>query len=643
MNLHADQKKYALQIILLTLATITVFSNILSNQFVWDDNNLIRENPYVKNLGSVPYLFTPHYWNYAHPGSKGGYRPIFMASLAVDYYLWKVDVFGFHLTSISLHLMNVFLIFILVTLLTKGARSGPWFFEAPFIAALLFAVHPVHVESVTWIKNRGDPLSSIFFITAFILFIKSVSGEWSRTKAALTGSVFCFVVSLLSKEIAITLPLVLISYCFYALPSSDRIKAAFKTLPFFCVCALYAVLKLGLFTTENLSKGVQKIGIYSNALVVLKTFAYYIGIMANPLNLNAERRLSVPVSFFEPPVLLSLTLLAAVITVIVIVRKRGMPLGFSLLWIIITLLPASNIVSLYPRPIAEQRLYLPSIGFCLALALIFSRSFGSPEMPVSRKFKTLSVAALIFLTTFYSFLTLRRNLDWRDASTFWTKTSMSAPYRSRTHYNLGCIFLNEGKLPEAIDSFKKAIYINRTHIDAYCNLGNAYYMAGLYDEAIACLEKAVEIDPCNLRARADLNVLYQVTGRTDEAVKFYRRMLELYPDDGSVCNNLAVAYEENMGRHEDAIELYKRAMRLGFKDPVVYYNMGVAYDSLNMPKEAMESYGNAIRLNPDFSDAYNNIAAIYKRQGKNELAIRYDAKAKRLKEPNKSPVVNKKS
>ncbi|MCX5666923.1 MAG: hypothetical protein NTY34_01220, partial [Candidatus Omnitrophica bacterium] len=331
MNPHVDRKKYALQIILLALITITAFSNIMQNQFVWDDNNLITENSYVKDLRSIPYFFTAHYWNNSHPGSRGGYRPVFMATLALDYHIWGGKAFGFHLTSMLLHLANVILVFFLVTLLMKGSVPREWFCEAPFIAALLFAVHPVHVESVTYIKNRGDLLACVFFLIALIIFIRNIPRRGLRANAAaFSGSIFCLFIALLSKEIAVTLPLILLLYCAYALPARERLTAAFKTLPYFGATALYMIVKFPFLAGETISGRSQSIGVYSHALVVLKTFAYYLSIMISPINLNAERRIPVPKTFFAPGILWSFALFAAIIAIIMISRKRGKLFGFAL-------------------------------------------------------------------------------------------------------------------------------------------------------------------------------------------------------------------------------------------------------------------------------------------------------------------------
>jgi len=641
MNPNADRMKYAIQITLLILVTITAFSNIMSNQFVWDDNNLIIENPYVQNLKNVPYFFTAHYWNFSHPASKGGYRPLFMASLALDYSLWGPNAFGFHLTSMALHLANVLLVFFLMTLLMKRSGSGEWFSEAPFIAALLFAVHPVHVESVTYIKSRGELLACVFFLTALVLFIRNIPRKSLRENAAaISVSISCFILALLSKEIAITLPLVLLLYCLYVLPAGERLTGVLKTLPYFAVTALYVILKFQILVGQMILRGSQKIGAYSNALVILKTLAYYVCMMAYPLKLNAERKLPLPRYFLAPRILFSVALLAAIIAAIMILRKRGKLLGFALIWMLVTLLPVSNIILLYPRAMAEQRLYLPSVGFCFALALVINR-LSLPSLSSSLRKKTAVFCALcvICLTVFYMTLTMERNLDWRSPVAFWTKTSQIAPYKDRAYFNLGAAYFNKGKYAEAIEPLKKAIAINPDHGEAYYDLGNAYYMEKLYDEAIACLKKAIEINPKNVYAYRDLNVVYQATGRTGEAVDFYRKMLRVYPKDGEVCNNLAVIYEENLGKHEDAIELYKKAISLGLNTEIVYYNLGVAYDSLNREEEAMEAYKKSVKLKPDFASAYNNIAAIYFRQGKRDLAVQYDAKAKRLKESNKGSMV----
>ena len=156
--------KYA-AVLFLVLVTTLSFSKSLSHQFVWDDQPIILENPQLRNIDNVPSFFTPHYWKYIHPGTKGQYRPLRTVSLALSYHFWKFRPFGYYITNLIFHVLNVLLIYLVVAALFKKPAVG-------FLAALLFALHPIHVESVSWVKNRTDLFALFFFLLAFRCYLR---------------------------------------------------------------------------------------------------------------------------------------------------------------------------------------------------------------------------------------------------------------------------------------------------------------------------------------------------------------------------------------------------------------------------------------------------------------------------------------
>jgi protein O-mannosyl-transferase len=182
-------RNHILALILLTFVCAAIWSNSLHNSFVWDDNYLVVDNSYIQHIENIPLFFTPHYWNQLYPfHSRGVYRPVRAVTLAIDYYLWGLHPIGYHLSNVLLHMANTFLVYYLVLLLTghikhEGKRLDDQhtaFFSLPFGAALLFAIHPAHTESINLIKNRSDLLAFLFCMGTFILFIKSIGTAHKR-------------------------------------------------------------------------------------------------------------------------------------------------------------------------------------------------------------------------------------------------------------------------------------------------------------------------------------------------------------------------------------------------------------------------------------------------------------------------------
>ncbi|MDD5194264.1 MAG: tetratricopeptide repeat protein [Candidatus Omnitrophica bacterium] len=590
-----NKKNQAISLIILIILSALVFSNTLKNSFIWDDEELILENKHTQTLRDIPFLFSPAHWKYYVPQEPDWYRPIRVLTLAVDYFFWRSNPFGYHLTNLLLHILNVIIIYFLVLKLKAlASRAGPeigvvgWrkFFEPAFITAALFATHPIHTESVSWIKNRSDLLASMFFLLSLFLFIRHTSRRGIFTPLErkprvdfLTGftyscAIFLLILSLLSKEMGLMLPCILLLYIICFVPRQNRLKATLETLPFFGIVFVYFIFCRFILATAPEAAVMPKINLYLHLFAVLKTIGYYTGLLIAPIGLNADRSFSIPQSFFDPTVLSSGLLLLVIALIITRVFKFSKLFVFALLWIFIMLLPAANIIFLGARPIAEQRLYIPSLGFCLIVALMLVKFSWWGQKFLSRTTAAGAATALfIFVLTFYSAVTFRRNFDWKDSITFWLKTAKQSPNSSRVLYNLGTAYVYAGNYEKAVIYYKQTLMLDPLKVDAYHNLGSIYYMTKKFDEAVFFYQKALE---CN-----------------SHLIKAY--------------NNLGFTYKFNAAE--------------------IYYNLGTAYRSLANYDEAIGSFGKAIELKPDFAAAYNNLANVYGDIAKLEEAIALYKKA----------------
>ena len=203
---RSDIKRRGIAVIVLALVTFILFSNSLNNSFIWDDEKLIVQNKFIRSLKHIPLLFTVRYKDYHHL-AKGQYRPVRTVTFSLDHFLWKTEPFGYHLTNVLLHVLNVILVyFLLYGLAGPESRKSARFLSLPFVTALLFATHPIHTESVNWVKNRSDLLALLFFLVSFLLFIKRTphtSREKNLNVFFYGASLLAFVLSLLSKEMAL--------------------------------------------------------------------------------------------------------------------------------------------------------------------------------------------------------------------------------------------------------------------------------------------------------------------------------------------------------------------------------------------------------------------------------------------------------
>lgn len=544
-------KRHIVSVVILSIISGFVFSNTFSNSFMWDDKKVIVANRHIKSLKNIPYFFTADYWKNYRMWGISRYRPVGVATLALDYSLWKRNPFGYHLTNILFHILNVILVyFIIFKLMALGKREDR-FFNAAFVTALLFAVHPIHTEAVTWIKNRFVLLGSLFFLSSLLLFIKYTP---NRKVSSYLGAILCFMLSLLSKEIAITLPFMLLLYIIYFLPKDELKGAAINILPFFGLAILYLAFKFSDILKIVSIVYTTKISVYSNILAVLKTFGYYIKLLVAPVNLNAARVLHVPGSFFRPAVLISSLLLLVAAAAAVKMYKKSKNISFAIIWIFLTVIPVSNIIFLYTRPIAEQRLYLPSVGFCFLIALIIGRIRSERAV----------IAVTIFIALFYSYITVNRNLEWKDPVIFWSKTVKASPRNARAYNNLGIAYYRKGKIKKAIASYKKSIEINPKYARPHDNLGVAYNDMGKIEEAIESFKKAIEIDRKHEDAYNNLGNIYAIIGDNEQAIAFYKKVIKMNPDHAAVNNNLAVLYYYEK-KYDLAVKYCDKAIKLGAK------------------------------------------------------------------------------
>lgn len=593
--MNALVRKHIISLIFLILISTLLFSNTFKNSFIWDDKAIVTKGEYISKPGNIPLLFTYDYWKQFYlmlsrqhnQQERVNYRPIFMASFAFDYSLWKLNPFGYHLSNLLFHILNVILIYFLILNIVRTEESPGGFINLPFISALLFAIHPIHTESITWIKNRSDLLTFIFFLLSLILFIKFRFQNKSRSRVLFYClSLFCFILALFSKSMAVTLPFILGLYIICFVPRGQYKSFLIKTLPFFGVMLIYIIFELAfLGKVGSGGDAVGRIGLYPNTLAVIKTVGYYFKLLILPFNLNAERPFSVPGSLFEPVVLFSLLSLLILTAIIIKAFRHSRVITFFILWIFLSLMPISNIIFLASRPIAEQRLYIPSLGFCVLLALGLKRIYS----------KRLALTLIMIIFISYSYITMNRNLDWRDSITFWTKTAEASPNSPR----------------------------------AYNNLGVAYYDKKFYQEALSSYNKAIEINPGYAHAYNNMGVTYRDTGeKTDEAISSFKKAIRMDPHYAEAYNNLGGVVYEDLNHMKEAIESYKKAVEIEPAYAEAYFNLGLMHDLSDDYEKAIISYQKAIELNPELGiEPYNNLAYIYIRKGRFDEAVELAKKA----------------
>lgn len=635
---------------LLLLACLAVYANTLANQLVWDDTILISKNPHITTVHNIPLFFSPDYWNRMHPAAgQKQYRPIRTVTLAVDYFFWKGNPLGYHLTNLILHMINVLLVFSLVTVMNSrlsvpslsrdvaaGLPPADTFRHLPLMTALLFAVHPAHTESINFIKNRSELLATLFCLAALLFFIRYCSLSTGRRRLPLTvGCLGCFAAALLSKETALVLPGLMLLYVICSVPAVNRRSAFTVILVCGSLIPVWMWFRDSWLIRTTAAADVVDLPPWPHMLVVVKTFGTYLSLLAFPVHLNAERLLRIPYSLFAPDVFFSLVALTGTGCLLIRARRFSGWLFFAGGWIFLTLIPASNIIFLKTRPLAEQRLYLPSLGFCLALAWLFTILSVTASGRSGKKGAAAVCLTAVLLVTAYGVGTIRRNRDWRDPITLFTKTVTASPESSRIQYNLGVALVEKGRLAAAIPYFEKAVALQPGHGQAHFNLGVALVKTNRKDEATRHFELAAAINPDDVVARVELSVALADVGRKADADREFAAAGRLEPDNARLFYLSGIAWM-NRQNYERALDCFSRSLEIDPPRPEVYSYLLKTLKNLGLDRlgkgdsaGAIEPLRRALRINSEIhgwkdletAGVYNNLGVALKNAGDFDGAV----------------------
>ncbi len=603
-------------IILIFLAGIIVYANSLSNPFIWDDEALVRDNFLIKDWRYIGKLFTTDlYYSASH---SNFYRPLQSLSYMFDYSLWRLNPAGFHFTNIILHIAVAILAYILSVLLSENKILS-------LITALLFVVHPVHTEAITYIAGRADPLMGLFLLSSFILFIKYINADSSNRRCLYLGSLACFLYSLFCKEAALIFPFALLLTKLKFVRKEAKVNLL-SFLPFFIIAGFYALFRFNLVEFGSGQFFASEYPFKIRLFIILKVVATYLGLLVLPINLHMSRNVTLPQSFFDLPIFASFLLLVLILIFALRCYRRA-PLAFlACAWFFLFLIPQSGLFPINAF-LAEHFLYLPSLGFFLLASFYLVKLFSRKRL----------IFVLVPILAFYSFLSIKRNLEWRNPLSFYKKMIELSPYSFAGYNQLGLIYLREGLYDKAIKAYDTALEINEDFSEAYVNRTIAYYLNrtiayyknGRQEEALKESLRLVERYPDCDFVHGGLAGIYADNKEYEKAVGAYNEAIRIAPQRPKFYNCLGLVYNE-LGKFDLAIEQFKKGIAIDNKDAVLHNNLGVAYKQKGQLELAIAEYHQAIKLTPDFAEGYNNLGIVCSKIGQYAQARRYFKRAIQL-------------
>jgi tetratricopeptide (TPR) repeat protein len=504
----AIKSSYFLAIIL--IITLITYINILPNKLFFDDEELIYRNLYVSDLKYLPKYFTQNMIAGAGKTSNM-YRPILLLSLALDYAIWKNNPIGYHLTSIILHSINGILLFIFLHHFFKRKYLA-------FTSSVLFIIHPVQTEAVTYASGRTDLLSSFFCLICLNL-VSRISMDNKKRIIFYLLSIFTFSLALLSKETALIIPLLIILLTIHQTKrfSKKGTDVLFFTFPFILIDLIYTIIRLTILNFSNTLNFYPVANIYSQNLHVrlftfTEVFFDYLILLLFPVKLIFARS----VSYITSPFNLWVILFILMSVIIYFVNKKYFPdniiFSFSVIWILISLLPVSGIIPIN-NIIAEHYLYFPSIGFFLIISSVFLFFWGKYTFTNFRLVLiSFSAVSILLLTV----RTIVRNLDYRDAIKFYTISLAQSPWHVPMRHNLAMTYADMGNFEIAVREYKHLIASADYYPQVHHNLANAYVSLGNYHGAEEEYNNALKMDPGFMFSYYGLAKLYKILGNEEK-------------------------------------------------------------------------------------------------------------------------------
>ncbi|MEX2053148.1 MAG: tetratricopeptide repeat protein [Candidatus Paceibacterota bacterium] len=529
-------------ILALIIISFFIYSFNLNNQLFWDDDDWIIGNNFVHDLSHVKEIFSTDIL--AGFGLNSNYyRPLLLLSFTFNYVVHGIEPLGYHLVSNGFHILNGILIFFLLLGVFKKRLPA-------FLAALIFLIHPLQTEAVTYISGRGDPMSVFFMLLSLWIFTKaqSLSRKTSKFWLLTSGSIISFILAILSRETAVLFPLLFMIFYISFLTKAGFWKSIWqsfvKAIPYFVISGIYGILRLTVFNFQNTLNFYSQANEYTEHLSYrLFTFGHalmdYFRLIFAPLGLHMERDLAIKTSLFQWPVWLAVLILAGIIYVVIKKFKTNRIWFFAWAWFFVALGPVSGIIPINAI-IYEHWLYLPLIGF-LALAGFYLDKLLSFAKNGWRMFLWV---LLIGYLTFFGVASIKRNIAWGNPTSFYEDILRYNPESVRIINNLANLYSERGEFKKAEEAYMRALSINEGagFAQPYYNLGNLYRDRGDISGAVEQYKKAIEVDPGFIFAYQNLAVVYVNQNELANAALTLEDLKKIKPNDPVIYYNLAVIY-----------------------------------------------------------------------------------------------------
>jgi tetratricopeptide (TPR) repeat protein len=628
------------------LLTVVVYYGAWNASFTnWDDDAYVVDNPIVRETAvwNLERMFSPHTL------VCGNYQPATILSLALNYAAGGLNPAGYIAVNILLHLLNVLLVFAVIRKISGSDRIA-------CACAMLFGIHPLHVESVAWTTGRKDVLYAFFYLSALLCYLRYREKRGGEAGAAYGAALVLFVISLLSKSAAVTFPATALLIDYYRHRPFSK-KMVLDKIPFLVGAIIIGILAIhGQRVTESFAYGAH-LTVPGRILMGCYSFMFYVVKFIAPVNLSAFY----PYPVGPLPASWPLWYKLAPIGVAAVAGgafyfRRNRDMVFGMLFFTITIIFLVHVVPVGKTITADRFSYLPYVGLSFILA------YGLERLSSGMHFRHASelplVIPVIIVIALLSFAAHERCRVWKDSITLWKdviekdRTNPDAAFEGNEH--IGAFLLERGRIAEAADYLRTSLKFNPTSplahdnlgmadaaagkladaaseyhatlqtdpddINALINLGNLAADAGRHEEAIAFAGKAVKLDSTNASICYNLGCVLQGAGRQDEAIACFRKALAFHAEFSGAAESLADALRKT-GRFGEAIAQYRLILKNGPDNAGTRHNLGVALAAAGRIDEAVAAFQRALAMNPGYTECRYDLAGALLQKGRTGEAI----------------------
>ena len=604
--------------LLVVAAGLLAYCNSFTGPFIFDDEPSILENPTIRHLWPIWNTLTPL------PGDNlpvNG-RPLINLSLAVNYALGGYNVWGYHTLNLAVHILAGLGLLGVVrrTLLQPRLqqRFGVAANELALAVAVLWTVHPLQTESVTYVIQRCESFMGLFYLLMLYCFIRGAGSARPHVWYGLC--VTACALGMASKEAMVAAPLIVLLYDRVFLASSFRDLWRRRTALYVGLAATWLILAVLVVKTHHPNTGfkIKDLTPWDYLKTEAGVIVHYLRLCLWPRPLVIDYS-DWPITRLLKDSLVPGIVVAGLLGATAWAFRHRSRMAFLGAWFFLILAPTSSILPSLGEVAAERRMYLPLAAVIVLVVMGIHALAGRRSMPV---FLGLAVGL--------GFLTVQRNQDYRSSIAIWGDTVAKRPGNLRAHYNLGVALSHVGRFEEAIGHYEQALRFAPDDAEAQNNWGVCLSGLGKMQEAIAHYEQALRLKPDYAEAHNNLGLTLSQIGRIEDAIGHYEQALRIKPDYSIAHFNLGIAFGQT-GRVQEEIEQYQQALRINPAYAKAHRNLGIALEQRGRVQEAIEQYQQVLRINPDDAEVQNNLGTTLAQTGRGTEAIEHFEEAVRIK------------